>query len=123
MKYAKDERNKPKNWGKIEITVAGVSKEYGSKYIEENGFDSFTKETSFNTDFSGKLILYYNDNQQECEIEDYQGNKQIVNQKFGICFVPTTYSMKLNGEFKTFLEMVNSNTLHTTITDRLKERV
>lgn len=123
VKYAKDERNNPKKWGKTEITVAGVSKKNGSEYIEENGFDSFTKETSFNTDFSGKLILYYNDNQQECEIEDYQGNKQIVNQKFGICFVPTTYSMKLNGEFKTFLEMVNSNTLHTTITDRLKERV
>ena len=56
-RYAKDKRNKEKNWGKLKITVAGVPKS-GVKCLNDN-INNFTTGFIFPGTETGKLTHHY----------------------------------------------------------------
>lgn len=51
------------------------------------------------TKIPGKNMLIYNDEQENFELVDYQGNKELVKQKYGCCLVPTTYELGKSEEY------------------------
>lgn len=80
----------------IHITVAGVPKK-GSKALKN--LNDFRDDFVFDYKDTGKNLLIYNDEMQEFELEDYQGNKEIQNVKYGAVLVPTTYELGKAEEY------------------------
>lgn len=89
--------------GDIKITVAGVPKKGGKAMKDltefKDGFIFKSKDTN-------KLLLYYVDNQSPIEMEDYQGNKYIVNDISGCCLVPCSYTL---GKALDYVELINDS--------------
>lgn len=86
--------------GEIKITVAGVPKE-GSKELKK--LEDFRDDFVFEHKDTGKNLLLYNDEQQPFELTDYKGKKYIVNDKHGVCIVPTTYKLSKALEYATLI--------------------
>lgn len=62
----------------------------------------------FNYDITNKHILVYLDMQDDIEITDYQGNKEIIEQSSGSCLLPTTYILGKSEEYADLIA-VSSN--------------
>ncbi len=76
---------------KIHITVAGVPKK-GSTAIKS--LDEFRDDLEFKFEDTGKNILFYTEEQEETEITDYLGTKDIVTDKSGCCILPCSYILR-----------------------------
>ena len=87
----KDEKSKI-----LEITVAGVPKK-GAKALKR--LEDFKDNFVFNFKDTGKNLLIYNDEMVEFELEDYQGNKELLKNKYGCVLVPTTYELRKSEEY------------------------
>ncbi len=81
---------------KIEITVSGVNKKYGSLAIKK--IEDFKVGLTFNYDQAHKSLLYYNDDQPIIKI-----NNWVLNQKHGVCLQPTTYTLGISNDYKDFI--------------------
>ena len=105
--------------GDIEITIAGVSKEAGKKYLKytygsnANIFNNFQEDLHFPSSYdyngveengSGKLCHTYIDYYMEGEITDYLGNKYVYNEQSGVHMENTDYTMSLDAEFRNLLQ-------------------
>lgn len=90
--------------GDLHITIAGVSKNLGKKYIaqQENPFDFFTDEMEIDEDSSGKLTHTYIDEQQDGILQDYQGNVMEYHEDSSVHLEKSSYSMSISEEFKEF---------------------
>ena len=73
----------------------------GLKCIEE-----FRDNFVFEHKYTNKNLLMYCENQEECNIIDYQGNEYIVSDKSGCCIVPTTYIL---GKALEYAELISDN--------------
>ena len=77
--------------------------------FQRNGAKALKNLKDFNDDFvfshedTGKNLLIYNDEMQEFELVDYQGNKEIVKNKYGCVLVPTTYVLGKSLEYATLI--------------------
>lgn len=80
----------------IHITVSGVPKK-GAKALKK--LEDFKDDFVFNYEDTGKNLLIYNDEMEEFELEDYQGNKEKLNPKYGCTIVPTTYVLGKSEEY------------------------
>lgn len=89
--------------GKIEITVAGVPKE-GAKALKT--LDDFRDNLIFDYKITHKNSLTYCDNQEEIELTDYKGNKEIVTDKTSCCIFPTTYKL---GKALEYADLISDN--------------
>lgn len=104
--------------GNIEITIAGVNKKAGIKYLKhicKNNteiFNAFTEDLEFPAVYdkdgieengSGKLCHTYIDHYMEGEIIDYMGNKYIYNEQSGVHMENTEYTLSLEAQFKRLL--------------------
>lgn len=102
----------------ISITIAGVSKSEGIKYLKHtygdntNIFNAFTEDLHFPSSYdcngveengSGKLCHTYIDTYMEGEIIDYMGNKWIYNEQSGVHMENTDYTLSLDNEFKNLI--------------------
>ena len=87
----------------LEITVAGVPKSgaLGLKNLSE-----FKDNFVFDFKYTNKNLLMYIENQESCNIIDYQGNEYIVKDKSGCCIVPTTYVL---GKALDYADLVSDN--------------
>lgn len=85
---------------KIHITVSGVPKR-GSKALKD--LNDFRDDFIFNFKDTNKLMLMYNDIQEKFELEDYQGNREQINDKYGCCLVPITYKLSKSLEYSDLL--------------------
>lgn len=87
----------------LEITVAGVPKSgaLGLKNLSE-----FKDNFVFDFKYTNKNLLMYCENQENCNIIDYQGNEYIVKDKSGCCIVPTTYVL---GKALDYADLVSDN--------------
>lgn len=61
--------------------------------------EDFTDDFVFKFEDTGKLMLMYNDNQEEFILEDCQGNKEKITDKYGCTLVPTTYVLGKSQEY------------------------
>lgn len=101
--------------GEISITIAGVSKKAGIKYLKykygdnTNIFEAFTEDLEFPASYdcngieengSGKLCHTYIDTYMEGELIDYMGVKYVYNEQSGVHMENTEYTLGLDNEFK-----------------------
>ena len=89
--------------GDIHITVSGVPKS-GAKCLKT--LNDFRDNLIFDFENTNKLTLAYNDNQVPATITDYLGNKYTVDDKSGICMLPTTYEL---GKALEYCELIADN--------------
>ena len=88
------------------LTVSGVNKKLGVNQFET--LKEFKNGLVFDYKTSGKKIKAYNEEQPQIAMVDYQGNGDIINQKYGVCLYPTTYKLDATGEFKELTEEVQN---------------
>lgn len=112
--------------GNISITIAGVSKNAGVKYLKhtyktnDEIFNNFTENLSFPATYyfngkeengSGKLCHTYIDSYMEGEVIDYMGNKYIYNEESGVHMENTEYTLSLDNEFKNLINGIKAGHL------------
>lgn len=100
--------------GEISITIAGVGKEAGLRYLRHtygdntNIFNAFVENLHFPSTYdrngiedngSGKLCHTYIDEYMEGEIIDYMGNKYVYNEQSGVHMENTDYTLGLEETF------------------------
>lgn len=85
----------------IHITVSGVPKS-GAKALKGD-LNNFRNDLVFEFKDTGKNLLIYTEGQEPVEIEDYLGNKEIVNDVSGCCILPTTYILGKSQEYEHLL--------------------
>ncbi len=61
--------------------------------------EDFKDNFVFKYEDTGKNLLIYNDEMESFELTDYQGNKEIINAKYGCSLVPTTYELGKSEEY------------------------
>lgn len=72
---------------------------------QKSGAKALKSLNDFNDDFvfkhedTNKNLLIYNDEMEQFELEDYQGNKEILNNKYGCVLIPTTYVLGKSLEY------------------------
>lgn len=104
--------------GELSITIAGVSKSAGIKYLKytygnnTNVFNSFDEDLYFPPHYdyngidengSGKLCHTYIDEYMSGELIDYMGNKCAYNEISGVHMENTDYTLGLEEAFKNLL--------------------
>lgn len=104
--------------GELSITIAGVNKKAGVRYLKHtygdntNVFNAFVEDLHFPPEYdrngivdngSGKLCHTYIDEYMEGEIIDYMGNKYIYNEQSGVHMENTDYTLGLEATFKKLL--------------------
>lgn len=104
--------------GELSITIAGVNKKAGVRYLKHtygdntNVFNAFVEDLHFPPEYdrngivdngSGKLCHTYIDEYMEGEIIDYMGNKYIYNEQSGVHMENTDYTLGLEETFKKLL--------------------
>lgn len=89
----------------IHITIAGLGKKSGGKYIsiQDNPYEFFNDEMSIPGDDTGKLLHTYIDNEVEGEFVDYLGNKCYYREKGGVHLEKNGYSLSISKQFKEYL--------------------
>lgn len=86
----KDQKNE------IHITVSGVRKAAASQLKSVN---DFTDDLVFDIDHAKKNILSYNDDQDYVVINKGKYDEFASMYKYGICCMPTTYSMSMSQDY------------------------
>lgn len=109
-RYIYTQKNKK---GEIElhITVAGLSKSEGAKYLsrefDENGkqrtvedwFEDFDDSLEVPEEYTGKLTHYYLDDRIEMDVKDYQGKTDHIISESGVCLTPCSFTMSMSKEY------------------------
>ena len=112
--------------GEIEITIAGVSKKAGIRYLKhkyktnDKIFEAFKEDLYFPPHYdndsnddngSGKLCHTYIDELCEGEIIDYMGNKWKYREESAVHLENTEYSLSLDFMFKQLLNGIKDETM------------
>lgn len=86
------------------ITVSGVNKKKGAKYIESiGGMEAFTDGLYLPKEESGKNTASYIESEFEDEVTDYLGNTTYVYQHGYVHIEPTDYKLSLGVDYKELL--------------------
>lgn len=116
VEYSNDPRNKKKDFGKVQITVAGLNKQLCIPYLckgwsysldgkkEFNSpFDVFTEDLYIPPQFTGKNVHTYIDEMREGYLTDYLGTTAYYKELSGIHLGQSEYSLKLSAEYSDYL--------------------
>lgn len=97
------------------ITIAGVNKETGAKYMSElaqqnncTEFDIFEDTLYFPRGKCGKKVLLYCDNGFSDIVTDYLGNECYVHEKSYIYMCEGDYSLGIGGEFRLLWQKIHN---------------
>ena len=90
--------------GKIQITVAGLPKENGGRYLVENYdmtslWDQFTDGMLIPADATGKTTHTYIDEAEGGELTDYLGNTAKWSELSSINLSPQEYCMSISQDY------------------------
>lgn len=93
--------------GKYQLTLAGLSKQNGMKYIESQGkdikstFSVFSDELYIPKDKTGKQTHTYIDSEySDIPITDYLGNKETISVKSGIHLENADFTLSMTLQYK-----------------------
>lgn len=96
--------------GKLEITVAGLSKQNGVKYMLEQCnndntlvFDMFSDNLHIPADETGKLTHTYIDDELKFNVTDYQNKTATVNPLSGQHLAPCEFTLSISEQQRKFL--------------------
>ena len=116
----------------FEITIAGLSKKMGAKYLLDKSnlkyhdskggwildkvtekkikwlFGFFADDLHVPADKTGKLAHYYVNHYDAFEVTDYQGNKDLVPAGGGCLLKATDFTLGLSADFKKFLKSIET---------------
>lgn len=98
--------------GRMQMTVAGLSKQSGLKYLqfgELSGisvFDKFNDEMYIPRDWTGKNIHTYIDFETSGIVTDYLGSSHSYSELSSVHMEPTDYSLSIGSEYADFIAMV-----------------
>ena len=104
VKYSNDERNPEGMRGKINLTVAGLSKQNCvpyllKKYGEDGIFEAFNNELYIPADYTGKNTHTYIDDEREGEVTDYLGKTCHYDELSSVHLEKADYSLSLSKEY------------------------
>lgn len=68
--------------------------------------EDFKDDFIFDFKYTKKHLLMYADDQDEIELEDYQGKRCKIKDKSGCCLVPTTYVL---GKSLDYVKLITDN--------------
>lgn len=101
--------------GNIHLTVSGVNKKYGAKYLEESSkgdvlkaYSMFKDGLTIPKEKTGKNILTYIDSDINGTILDYHGEEYVYNEKSCIHMEETSYTMGLSADYIKYLLGIRS---------------
>lgn len=96
--------------GKLEITVAGLSKQNGLNYMLRRAggdhakvFDQFTNNLYIPASETGKSTHTYIDHKQEFDVTDYKGSTQKVVTHSGVHLEQAEYTLNIAKQYGVFL--------------------
>lgn len=87
----------------LHITVAGVNKKMGAKFLSEIGndsFESFDFGLNVDAEHSGRLTAHYFDDDLVGTFIDYQGNVCPYHEQSCVCLCPSEFSIKHNSLYE-----------------------
>ena len=97
--------------GKLQLTVAGLSKKNAINYMIEqcNGdyekvFEMFNDDLYIPSDKTGKMTHTYIDEPMKFIIKDYQGNDTIISVESGIHLEPCEFTLSISKQYGDFLK-------------------
>lgn len=94
------------------ITVAGLSKSYGAKYLVDNYktvkevFNAFQDNFSIPKEYTNKKTHTYIDDEITGWVTDYLGNRCVYHELSGIHLSDAPYMLSLSDAFKEYLTMI-----------------
>ena len=104
--------------GELKITIAGLPKEKGRDYllkISNNNmtkvFNNFTNKMQVPKDASGKLTAYYDDEEKECIIKDFQGHYTKVRSLSSVHLSKASFEMSMAEKYIKLLEQLENGEL------------
>lgn len=102
-----------KTGDKYELSLSGVSKKDGLDYLKSLGdpIDEFKPSLFFPKGHTGKLCHTYVDEPIVGEVVDYTGKKGKYEEKSFIHMEPTSYDMRVENEYITFLDFIINGTI------------
>lgn len=96
--------------GKLQLTVAGLSKQNGLNYMLEQCnndvlkvFEMFNDDLYVPEDKTGKMTHTYLDNEGTIKVTDYLGNNTIVNYLSGIHLENAEYTLSISKNYTDFM--------------------
>lgn len=91
------------------ITVAGLGKEQGGEYInnQNDPYEFFNNDMFIPSDHTGKLVHTYIDDTMEGTATDYLGNRFDYYERSGIHLSPCEFSLSLSWQFLRLLEGIH----------------
>ena len=99
------------------ITVAGVSKKTGVHALRKD-IDNLSKGLVFDYNTSGKLQIKYNQNQPAITFKDYKGVESTVDDRIGVCLIPTTYSLTIQDTWERYYQQLQEQYIRLNILNR-----
>lgn len=107
----------------VQITVAGLSKQNGVKYmLEQSGgnvekvFEMFDNNLYIPSDKTGKMTHTYIDDEVKVKVVDYLGNEQIENPLSGIHLEPCDFTLSLSKQYLEFLNNLSKGYIYKGLT-------
>lgn len=98
-----DEPVNGKNRGQLGITVAGLSKKTGARYLKEKGgLKAFTIGAIWDVSDSGRLQAVYDD---RIRLETMIIDGHVCEVTSNVALLPTTYKLSYSKDYAAFLEM------------------
>ena len=96
--------------GEMEMTVAGLSKKNGLKYLQENNknntdvFKAFNDEMYIPAEHTGKMTHTYIDEPMEFKLQDYLGNEGLGSSLSGVHLEKADFTLSLARQYIDFIK-------------------
>lgn len=104
--------------GKMEMTVAGLSKKNGLKYLQDNNknntdvFKAFNDEMYIPAENTGKMTHTYIDEPMEFKLQDYLGNEGLGSSLSGIHLEKVDFTLSLARQYLDFIENLKNGYIY-----------
>lgn len=110
---------------KIKITISGLCKDIGGKYIEQqkNPFEFFNDNMYIPPEYTGKLTHTYIDNEYIGTMTDYKGNKCLIHSPSAVHLCEQEYQLGISAIYKNFIHMVEYSPSGMPINPRKHEKL
>lgn len=114
VQYSEDDRNKPKDRGKINLTVSGLNKQVCVPWMLEKWgageiFSRFTDRLYVPANYTGKMTHTYIDDVRTGELVDYTGKVGKYTELSGVHLEAADYSLSIAREYADFLRGVQTD--------------
>ena len=100
---------------KLEITIAGLPKDKGRDYLLKISnddmikvFSNFTNKMQVPKTDSGKLTAYYDDEEKECIIKDFQGHYTKVKSLSSVHLSQASFEMSMSEKYIKLIEQLEN---------------